>query len=155
MEPLEFGQFLRSLREGKKLTMRKLDNLSGVSHSYISQIERGERGIPSPDILNKLAGPLGVSPAVFMVKAGHVSYGDWFTNKVNSDEYDEMFMHEMFGFSTNQEYEDFKNDIKNGELKSYLSRKIVLYNGFLLTDQDRQRVLDMLKALFPDYATKE
>lgn len=72
MNPVEFGQYLKSLREKLNLTMRELDKQSGVSHSYISQLERGKRGIPSPEILSKLAGPLGESPLNLMIKAGHI-----------------------------------------------------------------------------------
>lgn len=81
MEPKEFGKYLRSLRENAKLTMRKLDSLSGVSHSYISQIERGERGIPSPDILKKLADPLNIPYMDLLHKAGHSPVGNQSANR--------------------------------------------------------------------------
>ena len=38
--------------------------------------------------------------------------------------------------------------IKTKDLKPY-------YNGHKLTEQDRQRILDVLKALFPEYQEKE
>lgn len=72
MEPKDFGEYLRQLRKERKLTIRQLDMYSGVSNSYISQMERGERGIPSPEILRKLSKPLGVSYEELMVKAGHI-----------------------------------------------------------------------------------
>lgn len=55
------------------MSMRKLDIYSGVSHSYISQMERGERGVPSPEILEKLAKPLGVEYEELMTKAGYIN----------------------------------------------------------------------------------
>lgn len=72
----EFGSYLKTLRTQKKLTARQLDLYSGVSHSYISQMERGARGIPSPDILKKLAKPLGVDYEELMMKAGYFDLGD-------------------------------------------------------------------------------
>lgn len=72
MNNLEFGNYLRELRKKKKLTIRQLDTYSGVSHSYISQVERGNRGIPSPEILEKLAKPLGVDYEELMIKAGYM-----------------------------------------------------------------------------------
>lgn len=72
MEAKEFGEYLKGLRKGKKLTIRQLDLYSGVSNSYISQMERGERGIPSPDILRKLSKPLGVEYVTLMERAGHI-----------------------------------------------------------------------------------
>ncbi|NMO97450.1 helix-turn-helix domain-containing protein [Paenibacillus lemnae] len=81
MEAKEFGSYLRELRKNANLTMRKLDSLSGVSHSYISQLERGERGIPSPDILKKLADPLNISYMDLLHKAGHSPVGDQSNNR--------------------------------------------------------------------------
>lgn len=72
MEAVDFGSYLKGLRKGKKLTIRQLDLYSGVSHSYISQMERGSRGIPSPDILQKLSKPLGIEYEELMKKAGYI-----------------------------------------------------------------------------------
>lgn len=71
MDNKEFGAYLRKLRQDKKLTIRQLEDLSKVSNGYISNFERGERGIPSPDILKKLAEPLGVDYETLMIKAGY------------------------------------------------------------------------------------
>ena len=72
MEAKAFGEYLRQLRKAKKLTIRQLDLYSSVSNSYISQMERGERGIPSPEILNKLSKPLGVEYEELMERAGYI-----------------------------------------------------------------------------------
>lgn len=76
MEANEFGQYLKEIRKKRKLTIRQLDTYSGVSHSYISQMERGERGVPSPDILLKLSKPLGVKYEDLMEKAGYLNKED-------------------------------------------------------------------------------
>ncbi|MEC0231256.1 helix-turn-helix domain-containing protein [Paenibacillus alba] len=73
MNPAEFGIYIKNLRKSKKLTIRQLDIFSGVSHSYISQIERGVRGISSPDILEKLSKPLGVMYEELMKVAGYIN----------------------------------------------------------------------------------
>lgn len=72
MEPKDFGSYLKRLRKGKKLTVRQLDLYSGVSHSYISQMEGGSRGIPSPEILEKLSKPLGIDYEELMRAAGYL-----------------------------------------------------------------------------------
>lgn len=72
MEPTEFGTYLKRLRNSRKLTVRQLDELSGVSHSYISQIEIGTRE-PKYDIIRKLSTALGVTHIGMMIKAGHVT----------------------------------------------------------------------------------
>jgi transcriptional regulator with XRE-family HTH domain len=68
---MEFKEYLKQLRDAQKLSLRKLDSLSGVSHVYLSQIENGNRGVPSPDVLKKLAAPLGVSYKELMTAAGY------------------------------------------------------------------------------------
>ncbi len=50
-----FGEYLRTLRLEKKLSLREVEKLSGVSNSYLGLIERGQRPIPGADILKKLA----------------------------------------------------------------------------------------------------
>lgn len=63
------------------MTIRQLDLYSGVSNSYISQVERGERSIPSPEILEKLSKPLGVDYEELMKRAGYLKKGtEYITN---------------------------------------------------------------------------
>ena len=72
MDPEKFGYYLRELRERRGLTIRQLEMLSGVSNSYISQIENGKKEIPSAKILKKLADPLRVSIEDLVRTAGHL-----------------------------------------------------------------------------------
>lgn len=69
----EFGEYMKDLRLNANLTIRGLTRKTGVSNAYISQIENGRRGLPKPDILMKLHGPLGVSYDELMEKAGYIS----------------------------------------------------------------------------------
>ena len=56
-----FGKFLRALRMSRGLTLRQVQERVRVSNAYLSQIERGERGIPHLRILKKLADAYGIS----------------------------------------------------------------------------------------------
>ena len=67
---------IKELRKEKGLTIRQLQNLTGISNAYLSQIENGKRGLPSVDFIIKLYGPLGVPFAEMMEKAGYVAYSD-------------------------------------------------------------------------------
>lgn len=69
----EFGAYLRKIRKEKGLTLRNIEDQSGVSNAYLSQLENGKRGIPSPTILKKINGPLGIPYDELMEKAGHIS----------------------------------------------------------------------------------
>ncbi|OMD42576.1 helix-turn-helix domain-containing protein [Paenibacillus odorifer] len=72
MEANEFGKYLKSLREKAGLSMGKLAKLANVSQPYISQIESGQRSIPSPEILKKISIPLDVHYAKLLKKAGYL-----------------------------------------------------------------------------------
>lgn len=68
-----FGQYLKELRDDRRLSLRQLEKLSGVSNAYLSLVERGKKGIPSPDILKKLYSPLGVTYDELMERAGYIN----------------------------------------------------------------------------------
>ena len=57
---MKFGEYLRGLRKRRDISIRRLAAASGVSNSYISQIETGQRGIPSPIVIRQLADALDV-----------------------------------------------------------------------------------------------
>ncbi|GGF30973.1 hypothetical protein GCM10010954_32670 [Halobacillus andaensis] len=54
------GERIRVLRLGKGLSVNQFANLSGVSKSYISNIERGVQKNPSLSVMRKLATTLDV-----------------------------------------------------------------------------------------------
>lgn len=70
MDQESIGGYLKSIRKQRGLTLTKLAEVSGVSHPYISQIENN-KFTPSPEILRKLADPLGVRFMDLMERAGH------------------------------------------------------------------------------------
>lgn len=57
------GERLRNLRKWRGLTQVMLAEASGVAQNYISALERGAAGNPSPDVLSRLAAALGVPQA--------------------------------------------------------------------------------------------
>lgn len=67
-----FGSYLKDLRLEKEISIRELARLSGVSNPYLSQVETGKRGIPSPPILRKIARALNTSYEQMMKKAGYL-----------------------------------------------------------------------------------
>ncbi|MBX0357766.1 helix-turn-helix domain-containing protein [Halobacillus sp. Nhm2S1] len=54
------GEKIRVLRVGKNLSVNEFAKQSGVSKSYISNIERGVQANPSLIVMGKLAKTLGV-----------------------------------------------------------------------------------------------
>ena len=51
---LKLAVALVRFRSARNLSLRELERLSGVSASYLSQIERGVSGVPSPEVLAQL-----------------------------------------------------------------------------------------------------
>ncbi|MNI32599.1 anaerobic benzoate catabolism transcriptional regulator [compost metagenome] len=56
--PDELGNFIRHIRKARGLTLRGLEEKSGISYSQLSKIERGE-SIPLKDNLDKIIEALG------------------------------------------------------------------------------------------------
>lgn len=56
-----FGAYLKTLRRQRGLTLRQVEEQVQVSNAYLSQMERGQRGVPRARILKKLASAYGVS----------------------------------------------------------------------------------------------
>lgn len=67
-----FGQKLEALRKRKKLSQKQLAEKAGISPSYLSRVERGKRNIPHPNILKKMAAPLGMTEAELLTLAGYL-----------------------------------------------------------------------------------
>ena len=70
---INFGDYLRSLREGQKLSLREAAAKTGVSISYITQIENGRRNAPGPEVLKKLAPAYNVPVRDLLRAAGYMN----------------------------------------------------------------------------------
>src|SRR4030095_10240158 len=56
-----FGEFVKAQRRLAQVSQRNLARMSGVSDSYLSQIERGNYR-PSPQVVTALAQAFGLKP---------------------------------------------------------------------------------------------
>lgn len=70
----ELGDFLRDLRQAKRLTLREVEEATNgeVSNAYLSQLEHGKISKPSPHILYSLAQVYAVPYERLMEKAGYL-----------------------------------------------------------------------------------
>lgn len=165
MENNQFGNYLKSLRLSQRMTIRKLEELSGVSNSYISQIEKGV-SMPSPEILKKLYKPLGVSFSEMMVKAGHMQYEDLDdyligqepelddeSRKIILEENREKRIEMQEKLKKSEELR-LKNELTLKELQRDLhwvvNRLDSTYKNMPLTDNDRYDIIKYLEFLFHD-----
>lgn len=66
-----FGQFIRSAREQKGLSLRAVEDATEISNAYLSQLEQGKIKQPSPVILHKLSELYEVSYAEMLRLVGY------------------------------------------------------------------------------------
>lgn len=68
----DLGAELRALRKAQDRTLRQVETASGLTNGYLSQLERGEVGHPSPTVLRKLAEGYEVPFPVILQWAGYL-----------------------------------------------------------------------------------
>lgn len=68
------AQYLASIRQDRKLSLRRVEELSGkeVSNAYLSQLETGKVNQPSPSVLHTLAGIYEIEYIRLMELAGYL-----------------------------------------------------------------------------------
>ncbi|MBZ5679181.1 MAG: helix-turn-helix domain-containing protein [Acidobacteriia bacterium] len=67
-----FGNYMRRLRKTRGLTLKQVETQAKVSNAYISQIERGLRRPPHPEILKRLAKTYDVEHRELLIAAGYL-----------------------------------------------------------------------------------
>lgn len=55
-----FGERVRSLREAKGLTLKQMATDLHISAAYLSALEHGKRGQPSPQLVRQVCGYFGI-----------------------------------------------------------------------------------------------
>jgi len=58
---LHIGDMFRLHRQNQRLTIRNVEDATGISNAYVSQIETGKVKSPSFDVVIKLADLYGIS----------------------------------------------------------------------------------------------
>ncbi len=94
-EPL--GTYLKDVRKQRNLTLRAVEERTGISNAYLSQLENNKISFPSPKFLNKLATLYEVSYEQLMKLAGY---------PVSADK------EQALAFRTESNFEDLTRDEK-------------------------------------------
>jgi len=114
----DFGAYLRRLRQEQKLTLREVEEMAGVSNSYLTLIERGLRKPPGADVLKKLAPVYNVPVRDLLRAAGYLAEEN---REISEDEEIEM----AFQFVMNDPRYRSGTRLKNSELSLNVKRFIV------------------------------
>lgn len=127
-----FGTFLRSKRKQRGLTAVQLCELSGISQPYLSQLENDKIDNPSPEIMQKLAGALGIP----------------FSDMLSARGYGVMDLNEL--------EETWEN---TQEITWYLEQMMEIgrptLNGKFISNVELKRMLGIIKLSFPEYFPEE
>lgn len=107
MDKNQFGTYLKSLRLARNLTTRQVEIYSGVSNSYLSQLENGKRGIPKPAILKKLAPIYKVSYEELLRAAGIIETGEIVYTPPEEESFDTIIK-EFKSMEKDEQYEVIK-----------------------------------------------
>lgn len=71
-EPKSFGEGLKTARELRNLSLREVEEATGISNAYLSQLENNKIKKPSPHFLHKLAALYDIGYELLMESAGYV-----------------------------------------------------------------------------------
>lgn len=142
------GEYLKAQRKKQGLTLVELSKKSGVSQPYLSQIENGKGGIPSPEILFKLTNPLGLTHAHLMIKAGHMQLGPF-------DHEDDILETDYETALRKKESQERMAKLDEmaalrKDLLYLLQQPDITYHNHPLTEDDKKLILDMLSRIYPD-----
>ena len=87
---LNIGELIKMERKNNELTLREMGLEIGLSHSYLSQIESGQRKA-SPELLEKISKALNVDYMYLLTAAGYIDEpNDNFYENLEIDEFRKM-----------------------------------------------------------------
>ncbi|KTB47861.1 Helix-turn-helix domain [Dehalogenimonas alkenigignens] len=72
----DFGGYIRQLRQKQRLSLRDVAQKTGISYSYLAQIEQGRRNPPGPDFMKRLAPVYQVTLRDLLKAAGYLEEAD-------------------------------------------------------------------------------
>lgn len=147
---MNIGEFIKKRRKENKLTLRELGEITGLSHSYLSQIESGTRNA-SPEVLEKISKALDINYTELM------EFGGFLHKKENTKEtFEDIFSNYEVGknlievidsFNKNFEifskFRDMQEYFNSGE--SVENTNQVPWNETYRTEKDIAYQLNVIK----------
>lgn len=130
------GDNIKSIREEKKLGLNETARLAGISPSYLSDIEKGNKTNPSMEVLQRIADALDVSIEEFFKSepASQQQLKEW-DDKYNPN--GELAEQVKF-------IESLKLSSPEQALKFILSQpNFMAYGGYNLDDLSEEEIMDL------------
>lgn len=136
------GEIIRKIRKEKKMTLVQIAEITGLSHPYLSQLENGKKKNPSFETLDKIAQSLGMDYFELMIQAGFLSREDGeYRRKAKKESQDRLK-------EVNEYLENIKNNEISHQIYSVLDYGNPTFDGHIVTDQDKEAIMTILKAYF-------
>jgi transcriptional regulator with XRE-family HTH domain len=117
-EEMRLGQKLRKVRKSKNLSLRQVEEATGISNPYLSQLETGKIKKPSPFFLHKLAKIYSIPYENLMEDAGYLHPED--TRPQSATEAKVEMLEELAAQNTNRCTYLLR---KNTELEQHLTAR--------------------------------
>lgn len=151
-----FGKAFRELRRFEEMSMNEVSEKSGVSQSYISQVENDVR-MPSDKIIKQLAHALALGKTVQNIHWDFTDsedsfFTDSYTSEFEVEKREQDFFELLEKIKTENENRNLKkhylNSTKEGEAVNLSSEDIEFLNVFnKLDSQKKQQAIDYLTFL--------
>ncbi|WP_438873467.1 helix-turn-helix domain-containing protein [Staphylococcus cohnii] len=109
---INIGQYLKRLREHKKIKLRAFAEKMNYSHGHVSSIENGKKGIPKKEFLTKYLDKISDSYEEYnkyVQKINEISEGSLDLNKIQYIDESKVKDSLKKGYLTNAEEKFFKN----------------------------------------------
>jgi transcriptional regulator with XRE-family HTH domain len=132
MQPI--GEVLKEIREEKGLSLREAAEKSGLSHSYIRYLEKGERPgsntpiNPTPDALRKLSDAYSHPYEDLMYRAGYIEESSVYSSILENEK------------------EDVVSKLKSIDLIELLKK----FNELMSSTMDKDEYRQMIHEIFAD-----
>ena len=154
-----FGKKIKEIRIDNDMTINTVSKKSGVSQSYISQIENGSRDTPQPDMIKKIANGLGVDYFILMRAAGYMATSNESTT-TNEVEFTNICFNVKTVYKKTDENgsekyvryteEELKSNFFNLHHLITQDTNDIFYNDRVLTRIELEKVKPMLELLLGD-----
>lgn len=142
LENFSIGPQIKLLRKEQKWTQQQLAKKLNVSSQVISNWERGYT-IPTAKDIKKLATELNVDSNMILTGHSTEELTNYVTGTMAVSTWVQIFA-DNFGYELVAQF--LNNDLNIEEL---LNSKVKLnFNGQVLTDSDKQKILNLIKVLY-------
>lgn len=124
------GSYIRETRKRLGISLRSLADITGISHTEIARIERGERESPGPETLKKLSEGLFLDYEWLMDKYGYLTGIERDPNKRDPNQ-----------------LKDLSQLIGNGIDIDKINEYTILYKGKEVSDSEKKMIKEFVRMI--------